>query len=200
MKILGVIIAGGQSRRMGTEKAFVLLDGVGLMQRVLSRLRFQVKDVIINANGETARFDALELVVVHDSLDIGTPLAGLHAGLSYAHANGFDAVVTVGSDQPFLPLDLVAKLEKAGRETGAAVAHSNGQTHYLTGMWSSALAPELAAQIGLGMRRVQDFVRHVDTQIMEWPSHDHDPFFNINTPEDLAEAAAILRLDFHVSD
>ncbi len=193
MKVLGAIIAGGQSTRMGAEKAFVTLDGVSLIARVISRIRFQVDEVVINANGDLHRFEYLNVPVIADRLATGTPLAGLHAALHYAGMNGFDAVLTVGCDQPFLPLDLFHKLEEEGRATGAAVGASGGQTHYLTGLWSTALESELEKQTTKGMRRVQDFVAHVATEKVEWLTFPHDPFFNINTPEDLARAEEIVK-------
>lgn len=191
MKILGAIIAGGKSTRMGgEEKAFLPVAGVTLIERVMSRIRFQVEDVIVNANGEASRFAALGCPVVPDQLaDVGTPLAGVHAALAYGRKHGFDAVLTAPSDCPLLPLDLVQRLEAAGRSTGAAVAFSGIQTHYLTGLWSTALAPVLEDQIMRnGMVRVQDFVTLLATENVEWPVMPHDPFFNINTPEDLAAA------------
>jgi molybdenum cofactor guanylyltransferase len=192
MKVLGAIIAGGQSTRMGSEKAFITLDGVSLIGRVMSRIRFQVDQTIINANGDATRFEYLNVPIVPDHLPTGTPLAGLHAALRYASRNDFDAVLTVGSDQPFLPLDLVHRLEEEGRATGAAVGESGGQVHYLTGLWSAALTPELETQIKKGMRRVQDFVNLLATAEVDWPTAPHDPFFNVNTPEDVARAEAIV--------
>ena len=116
MRILGAIIAGGHSTRMGgREKSFLELAGASLLERTLSRLRFQVDDVVINANGDASRFSAAGVVVVEDVLtNVGTPLSGLHAALYYGASKGFDAVVTVPSDAPFLPLDLVERLLEAG--------------------------------------------------------------------------------------
>jgi molybdenum cofactor guanylyltransferase len=191
MNILGAIIAGGTSRRMGgREKAFVELGGVPLIDRVHSRIRFQVHSVIINANGDASRFARFGLPVVPDLIaTVRTPLAGLHAALSYAVRHRFDAVLTVPSDSPFLPLDLVDRLEEEGRSTGGAVAVSGGQTHYLTGLWSSALMPVLsAAVLEEGLMRVQEFERKVFTASVMWPTTPHDPFMNINTPDDLAAA------------
>ena len=190
MRILGVIIAGGQSSRMGTEKAMLKLDGVTLLERVLSRLRLQVTEVALNANGDPARFGYHGLRVIPDELtEVGTPLAGLHAALSHGKAEGFDAVVTVPSDTPFLPLDLVARLTEAGEITGAAHARSGGQDHYLTGMWTTALAAPLARLIkDEQLRRVQDFCTRAKARRAVWETVPHDPFFNINTPDDLALA------------
>jgi molybdenum cofactor guanylyltransferase len=193
MKILGAIIAGGRSSRMGgREKAFLDLGGVPLLERVWSRIRFQVHDVIINANGDGSRFARFGLPVIADTVHtVQTPLAGLHAALTYAVTENFDAVLTVPTDSPFLPLDLVDRLEEEGRATGAAVAMSDGQVHYLTGLWSTALAPVLDEAIRSdGLVRVQDFERRVHTEEVVWATAPHDPFLNINTPEDLAAAAA----------
>jgi molybdenum cofactor guanylyltransferase len=196
MKILGAIIAGGHSTRMGgREKSFVLLDGATLLDRTLSRLRFQVNEVIINANGDPARFAATKTTVVEDVLtDVGTPLAGLHASLYYGANHGFDAVVTLPSDAPFLPLDLVERLLEGGTISGAAIARSGGQDHYLTGIWTTAMAKPLGRLIETeGLRRVQDFAGKAKAEKVVWAAIPHDPFYNINTPEELAEAERISR-------
>ncbi len=196
MKILGAIIAGGQSTRMGgREKSFLELAGATLLERTLSRLRFQVDDVIINANGDPSRFAGIGATVVEDVLtNVGTPLAGLHAALYYGASKGFDAVVTVPSDAPFLPLDLVARLVEGGEVSGAAVARSGGRDHYLTGIWTTAMAKPLGRLIEVkGMKRVQDFVVRAKAEKVVWAAIPHDPFFNINTPEDLVEAEMIVK-------
>jgi molybdenum cofactor guanylyltransferase len=196
MKILGAIIAGGKSTRMGgREKSFIPLDGASLLQRTLSRLRFQVDDVIINANGDALRFATTQITVVEDVLtDIGTPLAGLHAALYYGANHGFKAVVTIPSDAPFLPLDLVERLLDGGQVTGAAIARSGGRDHYLTGIWTTAMAKPLGHLIeSEGLVRVQDFVTKAKAERVVWAAIPHDPFFNINTPGDLAEAELIAK-------
>jgi molybdenum cofactor guanylyltransferase len=196
MKILAAIIAGGSSTRMGgREKAFLTLDGVPLIERVASRIGFQVDEVVINANGDSSRFAGLDHVVIADLLeDVGTPLAGLHAALRYGADDGFDAVLTVPSDSPLLPLDLVPRLKDAGAVTGAAYARSGGQDHYLTGLWTTAMAKPLERLINVeGLRRVQDFALKAKAEKVVWAAVPHDPFFNINTPEDLAEAERIAR-------
>ncbi len=196
MKILGAVIAGGKSSRMGgREKSFLVLDGASLLDRTLSRLRFQVDAVIINANGDATRFAASGAAVVEDVLtDIGTPLAGLHAALCYGANHDFEAVVTVPSDAPFLPLDLVKRLVDAGDVTGAAIARSDGQDHHLTGIWTTSMAKPLGHLIeSEGLRRVQDFVTKAKAGKVDWAAVPHDPFFNINTPEDLETAEMIAR-------
>ncbi len=116
MRVLGAVIAGGRSSRMGgEEKAFLTLAGVSLIERVISRIAPQTEDVIINANGTPERFSHLKRQVIADVLETGTPLAGLHAALRHGEDKGFDAVLTVPSDSPFLPLNLVKMLADAAR-------------------------------------------------------------------------------------
>jgi molybdopterin-guanine dinucleotide biosynthesis protein A len=197
MNILGAIIAGGTSSRMGREKAFLDIGGVPLIERVASRLRFQVDALVLNANGEQARFCALGCPVVADELpEMATPLAGIHAVLRYAHARKFKAVVTVPSDTPFLPLDLVPRLAEAGSHKGAAIAMTLGQPHYLTGIWATALLPALERRMKEGdLRRVQDFAAATQAERVVWSDQPHDPFFNINTAEDLKLALGIAGAD-----
>jgi molybdenum cofactor guanylyltransferase len=196
MKILGAIIAGGNSSRMGQEKSFVELGGVALLDRVYSRIRFQVHSTIINANGDPLRFSKFGLPVVSDLVTtVRSPLSGLHAVMSYAARHQFAAVLTVPTDTPFLPFDLVDRLEEEGRRTGAAVATSGDQIHYLTALWSTALLPVLSkALLEDGMVRMQDFERLVQTEPVLWSSLPHDPFMNINTPAELDLAGTYLEV------
>ncbi len=194
MRVLGAVIAGGQSRRMGgEEKAFVRLGGVSMLERVLSRIAPQVEDIIINANGDAGRFAGFGHEVIPDVLPQGMPLAGLHAALCHGQRQGFDAVLTVPSDAPFLPLNLVARLADAGAQTGAAVARSGGQSHHLTGLWSTAMAGKLGELLGSGtLRRMKDLAEVFEVATSEWQVDETDPFLNINTPEDLALAERLL--------
>jgi molybdenum cofactor guanylyltransferase len=174
---------------MGREKAFELIGGRTIMSRIVERLSGQVSAVVINANGDVARFRGLGLPVFGDVRhDVGTPLAGLHAALCFANEHGFDAVLTVPSDCPFLPLDLADRL--AAQDRDAAIAASAGQAHYLTGLWSRRLLEDI--EQALEQRpRLQDWARRCDAAVVEWPATPYDPFFNVNTPEELAEAERI---------
>lgn len=188
MNILGAIIAGGKSKRMGTEKALVKLGPKSLIVRVVDRILPQVEDIIINANGDTKRFEFLELDIIPDiEIEVDTPLAGIHSALTYAQEEGYDAVVTVPSDSPFLPHDLVRKL--AG--TKAAFANSKGQDHFLTGFWPVTLLANLKNEIHKS-NRVQDWVFKIDATKVNWRADDYDPFININTPADMTAALKIL--------
>jgi molybdenum cofactor guanylyltransferase len=190
MRVVAVIVAGGKSRRMGREKAFIELCGAPILSRILSVIAPQVDDVVINANGDPSRFHEFRRHVIADiDSDPATPLAGLHAALRHGAGNRFDAVLTVTSDAPFLPPDLVTRLEAAAGR--GAVASSDGQIHYMTGLWPVHLLATLEAAMSNGVMRAQDWVRLAGAAQVEWPAEPFDPFFNINTPEDLAEAERI---------
>jgi molybdopterin-guanine dinucleotide biosynthesis protein A len=189
MRILAVIVAGGRSSRMGREKAFELIGGRTIMSRIVERLSGQVSAVVINANGNVERFRDLGLPVIGDVReDVGTPLAGLHAALCFANEQDFASVLTVPSDCPFLPLDLAGRLAAEGGD--AAIAASGGQAHYLTGLWSRHLLEDLEQALDQPPR-LQDWARRCGAAVVEWPAVPFDPFFNVNTPEELAEAEQI---------
>ncbi len=196
MRILGAIVAGGKSSRMGgAEKSFIALNGVTLIERVKSRLALQVGDIVINANGDPTRFQALGCAVIPDNLhDAGTPLAGLHAVLMRGRAEGFDAVFTTPCDAPFLPLDVVKVLQEAGGGK-AIIAASGDKSHYLTGFWPVSLAGLLDdAMRNKGVRRVKDFSRLANAFELVWPDSIIDPFLNVNTPEDLSFAELMAQM------
>lgn len=188
MNILGAIIAGGKSTRMGSDKALIKLGSKALIVRVVDRLLPQVDDAVINANGDTKHLEFLELDIVPDiETELQTPLAGLHAALCYAAEENFDAVVTVPSDTPFLPRDLVAKLSG----DRPAIANSKGQDHYLTGFWPTRFLPQLERALNTS-NRVQDWVQACGAVKINWAGEAYDPFMNINTPADLKAALTLL--------
>jgi molybdopterin-guanine dinucleotide biosynthesis protein A len=189
MRIAGVIVAGGRSSRMGEEKALTQLNGRTILAHITNRIAPQVATIVINANGDAERFADTRLTVLPDRDGIGTPLAGLHAALHFGRRKGFDAVLTVPSDAPFLPHDLVQRLASA--KADAAIAKSGGQTHFLTGLWSHVLLEKLERSISDGVVRVKDWAFLCGAVPVEWPTVPFDPFFNVNTPEDLAEAEQI---------
>ncbi|MGB8312990.1 MAG: molybdenum cofactor guanylyltransferase MobA [Aestuariivirga sp.] len=192
MKILGAIIAGGQSRRMGVrEKTFLKLAGKPILAHVIERVAPQVDQLVINANGDPARFSEFGLAVIPDVVTtLTTPLAGLHAALGFAKRAGAEMLVTVPSDTPFLPADLVKRLLENGGN--AAIAASGGQEHYIAGAWKTALLDDLGAAIAKdNLFRVKDWVQRISAQVVAWPTDPFDPFFNVNTPEDLQRAEQI---------
>jgi molybdenum cofactor guanylyltransferase len=196
MTIIGAIIAGGQSSRMGgREKALLELDSKPVILHVIEQFEPQVDRLVINANGEPARFSEFGLEVIPDVLtSLTTPLAGLHAALQFAKSVEADVLVTAPSDTPFLPFDLAAKLLENSMANGAAIASSGGQDHYIIGAWNKELLDDLERAIAKdNFFRVKDWAHRVSAQKVEWPVEPYDPFFNVNTPEDLLRAEQILK-------
>lgn len=193
-----VILAGGLSRRMGGgDKTLLDLAGRPLLAHVIARLRPQVGALALNANGAADRFAAFGLPVLADGLPGHPgPLAGVLAGLEWARAAhpGAAHVLTAPGDAPFLPADLLARLEAARAAAGAdiAVAASGGRTHPVCALWPVALAGALRhALAGEGMRKVGAWMARFRVAEAAWPAEPADPFVNINRPEDLDAARRI---------
>jgi molybdenum cofactor guanylyltransferase len=199
-----VILAGGKSTRMGVEdKALLPLGGKPMIARVIERLKPQVERIVISANGDLSRFSAFGLPVVSDIFEgfVG-PLAGLHTGMRWSETNLPEArfVVSVASDTPFFPADLVARLaEGCGRdENTVALAASTAGTHPIFGLWPVKLADGLERLLKSGAAgKVLDFADrfmrlNVPFDDIVLPDGKTvDPFFNVNTPEHAAEAEKI---------
>jgi molybdopterin-guanine dinucleotide biosynthesis protein A len=195
--IVGVLLAGGRASRMGGgDKCLIALGGKPLLAHATARLRPQVDSLVLNANGDPERFAAFGLPVAADNVGAG-PLAGVLAGMDWARANVPDArtIVTAATDTPFFPLDLMKRLVAATEGEALAVARSAEGEHYAFGLWPLALAADLRRALAEGRRKAGDFVHDHGALTVDFApetSGGVDPFFNINTPEDLARAAALL--------
>jgi molybdopterin-guanine dinucleotide biosynthesis protein A len=192
---LGLVLAGGLARRMGGgDKALIRVGGVALLDRVVAVLRPACTALVINANGDPVRFGA-GLPVVPDSVPgFAGPLAGVLAGLDWAAANtpDIDWVASVPADCPFLPSDLVVRLHaaRAAADADLAVAASGGRSHPVIGLWPVRLRDGLRHALTIeGERKVGRFAARYHTVSVEWSAEPIDPFFNINAPGDVAEAA-----------
>jgi molybdopterin-guanine dinucleotide biosynthesis protein A len=195
---LGLVLAGGLARRMGGgDKARIRIGGKTILERVLARLAPQCSAIIINANGDPARFADTGLPVVADSVpDFAGPLAGILAGLDWAAAHTPDIadVVSVPGDCPFLPGDLVARLSAARQAAGAplACARSGDWRHPVAGLWRVALRDDLRkALVEENLHKIETWTARHGVAIADWPDKPIDPFFNVNTPADAAEAERI---------
>lgn len=194
--ILGTVLAGGQSRRMGgTDKALVALAGTPLIAHVATRLAPQVGAIAINANGDSGRFDALGLPVFADTIGgHAGPLAGVLAAMRFAGEldDRFTHMATAATDTPFFPDDLVARLAASATTPDTiAMATSDGNRHPVFALWPTALADDLERWLAeTDTFKVLAWVkRHRFAPVDFAPLPDGvDPFFNINTPEDLAAA------------
>lgn len=197
-KPLAVVLAGGLARRMGGgDKPLRLLGGRPLLDHVLARVVPQAAAVILNANGDAARFAAYGLPVVADPLpDHPGPLVGILAALDWAaeHRPDLPTVLSVPGDCPFLPHDLAERLEAARQAAGTpmACAASGGWTHPPVALWPVALRGELRAALLANEKKIDRWTARFGCASAEWPASPVDPFFNANAPEDLAAAEALL--------
>lgn len=199
-KILGLILAGGRSQRMGKDKAFVELAGRPLLAQAIARLGPQCGALAISTNGDPDSYAAFSLPVLRDEPpDFSGPLAGVLAGLARAQANGFDFVATLPVDVPFAPDDTVARLHDARAKTDArvAVAVSGGRQHHAAALWSVSLTDDLRGSLASGERSVHRTLARWPVATAEWPDQLIDPFFNVNTPDDLRRAETLLRSASH---
>jgi molybdopterin-guanine dinucleotide biosynthesis protein A len=202
IKPIGVILAGGQARRMGGgDKGRLQLGSKSLLDHVCNRLEAQVAGLALNTNGNPDRFSDLGLPVVADSIGgfVG-PLAGVLAGLDWAHGQDKTLIVTVAADTPFFPLDLVTRLLTAGDGMAdplvlAATRDGDGKTwrHPTFGLWPVSLRHDLRGHLEAGLRKVIQWSdKHQGRQIV-FETVPFDPFFNINKPEDLKCAEQMLK-------
>ncbi|MFN3890435.1 MAG: molybdenum cofactor guanylyltransferase MobA [Beijerinckiaceae bacterium] len=195
-----VILAGGLARRMGGgDKPLRSVGGRTILDRVIDCVRPQCSAIALNANGDPARFAQWGLPVVADTIEgFAGPLAGVLAGMDWAAENAPGAMfmLSVAADCPFLPNDLVARLESV-REVGNAdisVAHSAGQAHPVVALWRISLRDELRrALVEENMRKIDRWTARYKMASSEWAVDPVDPFFNANTPDDIAEAERLLR-------
>ncbi|MEM9716384.1 MAG: molybdenum cofactor guanylyltransferase MobA [Pseudomonadota bacterium] len=195
--IPAVILAGGASRRMGGGvKPLLDLNGRPMISHVIERLKPQTTQIAINANaGDFAPFG---YPLVTDSIpDRPGPLAGILAALDWASAQGAADVVTLAGDTPFFPDDLIDGLMAGRGDAPAAMAATREGDRLFSqsvfGLWSTDLADDLRAAINSGTRKVLDWSEPAGCVLVEFDASD-DPFFNINTPDDLDVAAKRLAL------
>jgi molybdopterin-guanine dinucleotide biosynthesis protein A len=197
-----LVLAGGLSRRMGgREKSLLILRNRPLIAHVLGRLAAQTGSIAISANGDPARFREFGRPVLADTIEghLG-PLAGVLAGMVWAKDAGASAIVSAPTDSPFIPGDLLQRLAKAGEQhpDKPVLAASDGRLHPVVGLWPVALAGRLLDFLAAGTSyKVSDFADACAGVAIGFPAialrgRTVDPFFNINSPEDLAEAEAVL--------
>jgi molybdopterin-guanine dinucleotide biosynthesis protein A len=206
---LGVILAGGLATRMGGgDKALLQIGGQTLLQRVIHRLQPQVAGMALNANGDPARFDGFGLAVLPDSIaGFPGPLAGVLAGLDWAAEQGAEAIVTVAADTPFFPVDLVDVLQDTaqgmthplvlaatprGEEKTKSMSRSGLIRHPTFGLWPVALRDDLRGALHDGIKKVVIWTEKHGGREAVFETDNGDPFFNVNTPEDLEAAEAMV--------
>ncbi len=194
MKPLGIILAGGLSSRMGGgDKPLKTIDGTTILQRIIDRIEPQCSGLVINANGDPDRFARFGLQVVADTIDgFAGPLAGILAGMDWCseHHPATETILSVAADCPFLPRDLVERLEGA-RQTASlplCAAASGGWTHPVIGLWPISARHALRQELMAGNRKIDRFTPKLGITHAEWPIDPYDPFFNANAPDDISVA------------
>lgn len=199
--ICGLILAGGQARRMGGgDKCLLPLSGKSLLQRTIERAQPQVDHLLLNANGNSLRFARSKLPVVPDQVEeFKGPLAGVHAGLCWMRDADPDNewMMSFASDTPFFPGDLVSRLMSAAKTHSVqiAVAESNKQMHPTFALWHASLIDIIEETLQLEkVPSLQEFVKSQKMVSVDFATKDYDPFFNINTPQDLYKAENIVAL------
>jgi molybdenum cofactor guanylyltransferase len=185
----------------GGDKPMRMIAGKTILDRVIARVQPQCSELILNANGDPARFAALGLPVVADNVaEFPGPLAGILAALDWMAANRpeVERLLSVAGDCPFLPRDLVERLdrERALQHAELAVASSDGQAHPVIGLWSVGLRGELRhALVVEGVRKIDRWTARYPLATVSWPAVPFDPFFNANTVDDITEADRLALLD-----
>ncbi len=197
MNVAGVILAGGQSRRMnGEEKSLLKVGEKPTISWVTESLASQVETLAINANGDPSRFKFLMLPVLPDVVEgfVG-PLAGTLTAMRWATTlDGITHIMTAASDTPFIPSNLVEKLAATlTNENDIAMASSNGRIHPVFGLWPISLANELEHfLVKEDQRKIIVFAKRYNMNEVVFDTKGKDPFFNINTPQDLKAAQTMV--------
>ena len=197
-----VLLAGGLARRMGGgDKPMRQIGGRTILDRVIARLEPQCDGLVLNANGDPARFASFGLPVIADTVeDFPGPLAGVLAALDWMAINRPDVawILSAAADCPFLPRDLVIRLqrERIAQNAQLAVAASGGQSHPVIGLWSVSLREDLRhALVVEDIRKIDRWTARYKLATVTWPVEPLDPFFNANTVDDIAEAERLAKLD-----
>ena len=200
-RTFGVILPGGLARRMGGgDKGLLDVGGQRILEHVIERIKPQVSALALNANGDPARFSEFGLPVLADTIQgYAGPLAGVLAGLDWAAGKGAGAIVTVAADTPFFPRDLLVRLAAAAELAGTPIALAatpdakRGQVRHPTfGLWPVDLRDDLRAALNSGVRKVVLWTDGHGTASALFDTSAYDPFFNVNTPEDLDHAREML--------
>lgn len=196
--LVAMVLCGGRSSRMGAgDKPLIELDGRPMVAHVIGRLQGSVDAIAINANSDPDRYRRFGLPVIADATQsFDGPLAGILAGMAWAQSNGASHLVTAAGDTPFFPSDLVDYLRAASGQATIAVAASASGLHPTFALWPVSLRPDLARQLAGGMRKVTDFIARHPSVAVHFEAggrkgDEFDPFFNVNTPGDLARARGL---------
>jgi molybdopterin-guanine dinucleotide biosynthesis protein A len=196
--VFGILLAGGLARRMGGgDKGLKVLGGETILSRIIRTVAPQCAGLVLNANGDIARLASLDFPIVPDDVpDYAGPLAGILAGLDWIadHRPECALTISIPTDTPFLPGNLVARLKEARTKAEAdiAIATSGGSTHPVVALWPVAIRQDLRhALVDEHIHKMGFFIDRHRVAHADWPMEPYDPFFNANEPQDIAEAEKI---------
>ena len=196
--IVGAILAGGQSKRMGRDKPFLMFDSKALIEHTIDKIKKYLKKIIIITNQNNEFFTKNKLVTVKDCIEGQQgPLVGILTAMQWAKKNfpQCDWVATFPCDTPFFPESIIKKFIEESEENESLLlcASSHGRKHNIFGLWSLKLYDKLYDDLINGkVRKVQDWTKKHKVKNLELKFKDYDPFFNINTREDLEFAKKII--------
>jgi molybdenum cofactor guanylyltransferase len=182
-----VILAGGEGRRLGGGKPLRLLGGEPLIDRAVRKARIWSATLAVAVRDAT-QVRGCKVEVIHDREDVEGPLGGLASALQFALARECELLLTIPADMPFLPEELLNRLAAAIADQSCALSSSGGHAHPVCSLWKVSAADQLEVYIATGRRSLRGLADLVGCAVVEWPSEPLDPFFNVNTPEHLAEA------------
>jgi molybdopterin-guanine dinucleotide biosynthesis protein A len=191
MNLAVVVLAGGKGARIGGGKPLRMLGGQRLIDRALEQARRWSGKVAI-AVRDDAQVQPIDASLIRDDPHVEGPLGGLVAALGFAHDQGCEFLLTIPSDMPFLPSELSDQLARALRDSHCALASSCGHIHPVCGLWRTSSLDSVQAYVASGRRSLRGFAETIGHAVVEWPNAPLDPFFNVNSSEDLAEAERLL--------
>jgi len=197
-KILAIIMIGGQSKRMGGGiKSLLEFNNKNIFDRIIERIKPQIKNIIINCNIEKNGFTKYKLPIIKDIKEgyLG-PLAGIHSAMKWVIHNApeIEWIITLPGDTPFIPKDLIFQFQnKISSNLKIILAKSNKKVHPIIGAWHTSLFIDLDRQLDLGTRKILDWTDNYTIDFINYNYQKYDPFFNINTKQDLEKATLIER-------
>jgi molybdopterin-guanine dinucleotide biosynthesis protein A len=189
--VAAAILAGGEGRRIGGGKPLRLLGGQRLIDRALAQAR-QWSDLVAISVRDPAQVEPVDAPLLTDEPGIGGPLAGLVSAMTYADSNGCPLLLTIAADTPLLPRSLLERLLAEIGQSRCALASSGGRIHPVCGLWRTSAVSQVEHYLATGRRSVRGFAELLGYRAVEWPIGAADPFFNVNSAEELRAAEAML--------
>jgi len=195
-KMIALIMIGGQSKRMGgVNKSFIEFNNKKIFDKILERIKPQIENIIVNCNDEEEKLKKYKIPIIKDIKKgyLG-PLAGIHSAMNWITNNHSDIkwLITLPGDTPFIPQNLISSFKnKISPKSKIILVQSNFKTHPIIGAWHISLLSSLNSQLDKGLRKIMTWAKLYPIDYINYPTESYDPFFNINTKEDIIKAIEI---------